>query len=127
MNRTILDAGALIALERNDRAMWSAIKLAALAGEDVVVPTTVLAQVWRGKASQALLAKALQHCVLESFDRVAKQVGELCGKTGTHDICDAHVAIVATAVGDALFTSDPKDLRRLVAACGRAVPVIVHC
>jgi hypothetical protein len=68
VSRSILDAGALIALERNDRTVWAALKLAALNGEDVVVPTTVLAQVWRGRASQALLAQALQHCVLESFD-----------------------------------------------------------
>ena len=106
MSRTILDAGALIALERNDRAVWAALKLAALTGEDVVVPTTVLAQVWRGKSSQALLSKALQHCALDSFDRVAKQVGELCGKVATSDICDAHVAL-ASSHGGVLYTSDP--------------------
>jgi hypothetical protein len=127
MSRSILDAGALIALERNDRAVWAALKLAALNGEDVVVPTTVLAQVWRGRASQALLSQALQHCVLESFDKVAKAVGELCGKAGTDDICDAHVAIAATIAGGTLYTSDAKDQRRLIAACGRTAPIIVRC
>jgi hypothetical protein len=127
VSRTILDAGALIALERNDRAVWAALKLAALSGEDVVVPTTVLAQVWRGRASQALLSQALQHCLLESFDKVAKAVGELCGKAGTGDICDAHVAIASTVAGGTLYTSDAKDLRRLISACGRTRPVIVRC
>jgi hypothetical protein len=127
VSRTILDAGALIALERNDRAMWAALKLAALSGEDVVVPTTVLAQVWRGRASQALLSQALQHCVLESFDKVAKAVGELCGRAGTTDICDAHVAIAATVAGGTLHTGDAKDLRRLIAACPGTAPVIVRC
>lgn len=110
-----------------DRGVWAALKLAALSGEDVVVPTTVLAQVWRGRASQALLSQALQHCILESFDTVAKAVGELCGKAGTSDICDAHVAIVATVPGGTLYTSDAKDLRRLIAARGRTAPVIVRC
>jgi len=127
VSRTILDAGALIALERNDRAVWAALKLAALAGEDVVVPTTVLAQVWRRKPSQALLSKALQHCALDPFDRIAKQVGELCGKASTSDVCDAHVALAASAGGGVLYTSDPADLRRLVAACGRSAPIIVRC
>lgn len=127
MSQLVLDAGALIALERNDRPMWTALKLAALAGEDVLVPSTVLAQVWRNRPSQALLAKALGHCGVASFDRVAKQVGELCAKAGTDDICDAHVAWIATRAESILYTSDPKDLRRLIAACRRSPPTIVRC
>jgi hypothetical protein len=127
MSRVVFDAGALIALENNDRPMWTALKRAALAGEDIVVPSTVIAQAWRGRSSQALLAKALQYCSIAPFDRVARQVGELCGKTGTNDICDAHVAIVATVSSGVLYTSDPNDLTRLVTACRRARPTIVRC
>jgi hypothetical protein len=123
----VLDAGALIALERNDRALWTALKLAALVGDDVIVPSTVLAQVWRNRPSQALLAKALQHCAIASFDRLARQVGELCAKVGTDDVCDAHVALVATSAESALYTSDPKDLQRLIAACRRNPPRIIRC
>jgi hypothetical protein len=124
---TVLDAGALIALERNDRAVWAALKLAALRSTDVLVPSTALAQVWRSRATQARLAKALQHCVIASFDSLARAVGELCGRTRTADICDAHVAIVAATQGEVLYTSDPRDLRRLIAAYGRTVPPIVRC
>ena len=127
MTRIVLDAGALIALERNERELWAAIKLASQRGEDVLVPSTALAQVWRGTATQALLALALQHCVISSFDSFARAVGELCGRARTADICDAHVALVAASQGDALYTSDPKDLRGLVAACGRRRPTIIHC
>src|SRR6185436_11124693 len=35
----VLDAGALIALERNERALWAALKVAALADEEVLVPS----------------------------------------------------------------------------------------
>jgi hypothetical protein len=123
----VLDAGALMALERNDRAVWAALKLAASKVEDVLVPSTALAQVWRGSRSQAQLAKALRHCVIAPFDPLARAVGELCGRTRTANICDAHVAIVAATGGDSLYTSDPRDMRRLVAAWGRRRPAIVPC
>jgi hypothetical protein len=122
-----LDAGALIALERNDRRLWAALKVAALRSTDVVVPSAALAQVWRGTPAQAQLAHALRHCVVASFDEIARSVGELCGRTGTRDICDAQVAIVAAARASVLYTSDPADMRRLMAALGRKHPVIVRC
>jgi hypothetical protein len=123
----VLDAGALIALERNDRAMWAMLKLAASSGAEVIVPSTALAQVWRGTPAQAPLSRALQHCETASFDAVARDVGELCGATRTSDICDAHVALVAATRGDALCTSDLADMRRLLAACGKRRPVLVRC
>lgn len=127
MSGIVLDAGALIALERGDRALWAVLKLAALRAEDVLVPTTVLAQTWRARASQAALARALVHCIPAPFDPVAKQVGELCGRTKTTDICDAHVALIAATRGCVLYTSDPTDLRRLITACGVTKPSIIRC
>lgn len=123
----VLDAGALIAIEGDDRTMWAVLKSTATNGRDVIVPSTALAQVWRGSPSQARLARALSHCVIASFDRLARQVGELCGRARTSDVCDAHVAIVAAIVGDVLYTSDPTDMRRLITAYGRGTPVIVRC
>ena len=103
VSRTVLDSGALIA-----RAIWAALKLAALKSTDVLVPSTTIAQVWRGTAAQAQLSKALQHCVIASFDAVARSVGELCGRTRTADICDAHVAIIAASQGDVLTRVTPR-------------------
>jgi hypothetical protein len=74
-----------------------------------------------------MLSKALQHCLIASFDLLARAVGELCGRTRTRDICDAHVAIIAATEGEVLYTSDPADLRRLVVAYGRRRPAIVRC
>jgi hypothetical protein len=127
MSAVVLDAGALIGLERNDRQLWAALKLAARSGDEVLVPSTALAQVWRGTSSQALLATALAHCVISPFDVLARKVGELCGRARTRDICDAHVALVAAAQADAVYTSDPDDIRRLIAACGRRRPTVVTC
>lgn len=127
MSACVLDAGALIALERNDRAMWAALKLAVRNGEDILVPSTALAQVWRGKAGQAVLSRALQHCVIASFDPLAMAVGKLCGKAGTRDLCDAHVALVAAEQAQILYTSDPEDLERLIRAAGKRRPRVVAC
>ncbi len=123
----VLDAGALIALERNDRALWAALKLAAASDADVVVPSAALAQVWRGTKAQARLAAALEHCVIAPFDPEARAIGELCGRTRTTDVCDAHVAIVAARRGKALYTSDPVDLRRLLDACGKRGLTLIRC
>jgi hypothetical protein len=127
LKRVVLDAGALIALEQNDRRLWAVLKLAALSSQDVFVPSAALAQVWRGTATQARLAAALGHCVIASFDTVARRIGELCGMTRTKDVCDAQVAIVAATMGDVLYTSDVGDMRRLLAALGGRIPVIVRC
>jgi predicted nucleic acid-binding protein len=121
----VLDTGALIALERNDRVLWAALKLSALRSSDVLVPSTTLAQAWRGTTSQARLSMALRHCLIASFDAIARAVGELCGRARTNDICDAHMALVAATQGDVLYTSDPSDMRRLIAAVGpRRVPIV---
>lgn len=127
MSGIVFDAGALIALERNDRAMWAVLKLAAIRRIEVIVPTTVVAQVWRGTRDQANLARALDQCVHAAFDPLARRVGELCGRTRTTDVCDAHVALVATAGAAPVYTSDPRDLRRLIAACNAGKPTILVC
>ncbi len=127
MSAVVLDAGALIALERNDRPMWARLLAAASSERVVLVATTALAEVWRGQASQARLSRALAHCELAPFDREARAVGELCGRARTSDICDAHVAIVAARSGDVLYTSDPDDLEHLLEALGPRRPRVVRC
>ena len=127
MSGIVFDAGALIALERDDREMWAVLKLAASKGIDVLVPTTALAQFWRGTPGQARLSRALDLCELALFDPVARSVGALCGRARTHDVCDAHVAIVAATRGDAVYTSDPIDLKKLLSVYGRRTPVVLRC
>jgi hypothetical protein len=123
----VLDTGALIALERDDRNMWARILVAASRKARVVVPSTALAQAWRGVPSQARLARALSYCEIAPFDPLARAVGALCGRTNRADICDAHVALVASRSGDWLCTSDVDDMNRLLAACGGRRPVLVRC
>lgn len=125
--KIVLDAGALIGLERREHKLWTMLKVAASRRDHVLVPSTVVAQVWRGTRRQAALARALDQCIIAAFDVMALDVGVLCGLTRTSDICDAHVALVATRGGDILYTGDPEDLEPLIAACPGRAPVIMPC
>lgn len=115
-DRLVLDAGALIALERNDRAMWARLEAASEATLDVVVPVGALAQVWRGTPRQARLSQALAKTRPGVFDAIARAAGELCRAARTSDPIDASVVLNATGASSAIVTGDPKDIRRLVRA-----------
>jgi hypothetical protein len=108
----VLDAGALIAVDRADRQV---IRLLELAGE-VHVPAGALAQAWRNPARQVRLGRVLssEDIVVHPLDGPsARAVGQLCAATATSDIVDASVVLVARSVGGVTVTSDADDLRRL--------------
>ena len=119
MSALVLDAGALIALDRDDRAVWAILRVAADAGETVHVPAGVIAQAWRDGRRQVLLVRALRHCHEVSFDgRLARAVGLLCGQASTSDVVDASVALAVAGASRhddvTLLTSDRADLRHLL-------------
>jgi predicted nucleic acid-binding protein len=126
IDRLILDAGALIAVERNpggkvQRACERALK----AGAPAFLPTVVLAQVWRASARQAPLAKIRKVCRAVPFsEEIAEEVGRLLGLTGTSDVVDASVVTTAIMHNCVVLTSDPGDLRKLADAAGVRVPLI---
>ena len=69
--KLILDTGALIALERNDRRMWRLITPARGIDMPAVTHGGVVGQAWRkGGPRQALLAKALAGIVVRPLDAV---------------------------------------------------------
>ena len=113
-----LDAGALIAAERNDRDFWAFYKDATQEGVVMNLPAGVLAQVWRG-SEQARLAKLISSCHVVPLDEgLAKAAGLLCGRTGTSDVVDASVVAVAAQRGDPVLTSDARDIRKLATSAG---------
>lgn len=119
MSGIVLDAGALIAIERGDRGLWRLAKATVAIRHEIFVPSSVVAQVWRGSPSQALLSRVLDVSIIVPFDPLARRIGELCGKARRADICDAHVALFATLQdADAIYTSDPDDISHLLATCG---------
>jgi hypothetical protein len=116
MNGITLDAGPLIAFEKNDRKVVLALRVAAEAEVPITVPAGVVGQVWRDGARQVRLARLLASSAVHIEpldDSRARAAGQLCGATGTKDVTDAAVVLGARARGDTVLTSDIDDLRRL--------------
>ncbi|MDQ3034335.1 MAG: PIN domain-containing protein [Myxococcota bacterium] len=116
MKRLVLDAGALIALERRDPRAVALLEEIVRARVAAHVPAGVVAQVWRGSSRQHPIIRLLRADALrvhELTERVAYRVGLLLGASGASDVVDAHVAILGRALGAVVVTSDPDDLRRL--------------
>lgn len=120
----VLDAGALIALDRNERSMWVRLKALHAGGELPVTHGGVVGQVWRGGARQARLARAVEGIDVRAIDGgLGRMAGELLGVTGQSDVIDASLALLA-ADSDEIVTSDPDGLEILVAATGNHVELI---
>lgn len=123
MTGVTYDTGALIAAERNDRQMWLLHRRALNRGVIPTVPTTVLAQGWRG-GPQPLMSRLLAGCYLEPLDeQLARSAGTACGRAGTSDIVDAVVVVGAAARGDQIATSDTDDILHLCKANGHTLDV----
>lgn len=111
-----LDAGALIALDRDDRRVVVLLARAQETSARVTVPATALAQAVRNPARQARLARLIRQPTTEvvALDRVdASGVGRILAASGTADVVDAHVVLCARRTGQAVATSDPDDLHHL--------------
>ncbi len=112
----VLDAGALIAVERGDRATAALIEVARRQSRPIIVPAGVVAQVWRDGSRQARIARLLtasQVSVDALTDAVARAAGVLCGAAGTADVVDASVVIAARRHNATVISADRNDLRRL--------------
>ena len=127
MSALILDAGALVAVDRGDRAMIARLRAAQQHDQDLRSNAMVVAQVWRDRhGRQAGLAQLLRAVDVRAVSpQDGRRAGVLLGITGTSDPVDATVVLLA-APGDRIVTSDPQDLAALAeAAANRAV--IVAC
>ncbi|WP_415031945.1 PIN domain-containing protein [Gordonia sp. (in: high G+C Gram-positive bacteria)] len=116
MSGLTLDAGALVALERGDEQVRALLRRAGERSLNVSVPAGVVAQVWRGGARQAAVARLLalpstEVVLLDEFG--ARAVGLVCGASGHADVVDVHVALVARERAAVVVTSDPDDLARV--------------
>jgi hypothetical protein len=121
----VLDAGALVAVERGDRDMVALIKRERRDGRAPLSHGGVIGQVWRGgHGRQATLARLLPGVDVRPLDDdLGRRAGVLLGAAGQADVIDAAVVLLAHD-GDEIYTSDPGDLRDLAMAAGLHVDLI---
>ncbi len=85
---------------------------------EVVLPRTVIAQVWRGSPRQANAGRLISAgstggspvIIDELTAERAKQIGVTIGAISDPDIVDVHVALAASERGHAVLTSDDDDI-----------------
>jgi hypothetical protein len=117
----VFDAGAFIALERRSAFMIGILDQALHGTIEIVLPRTVIAQVWRGTPRQAnvgrLVSAGLRRGSPVVIDELtaerAIQIGVKIGQTSHPDIVDVHVALAAAERGHAVLTSDDADIAKI--------------
>jgi hypothetical protein len=117
----VFDAGAFIALERRSPFMISVLNEALHGTIEVVLPRTVIAQVWRGTPRQAnvgrLVSVGLRRGSPVVIDELtaerATEIGIKIGQTSHPDIVDVHVALAAAERGHAVLTSDDAGIAKV--------------
>ena len=127
MSALVLDAGALVAVDRGDRAMIARLRAAQQHSLDLRTNAMVVAQVWRDRSGrQAALAQLLRAVDVRAVSpHDGRQAGVLLGMTGMKDPVDATVVLLADP-GDRILTGDTQDLTALAEGAGNHA-VIIAC
>ena len=122
--KAILDAGALVAVDRRDRALGAQLRVLQRQGTPLRASAAVVGQVWRDGRTQVNLARVLAGVGIEALGADdGKRIGDLLGQAGSADVVDGHVALLVSRE-DVVLTSDPGDIRVLLQA--RGVPARVQ-
>ena len=114
--RLILDAGAVIALSRNDPRARAFVRRAVELDAQVRVPVVVLAETLRGTQHDAAVHRVLNAVsdALPIDEMVGQRAGALLGRAGRSDTVDAIVVAEAIEAGGAeILTGDATDLTAL--------------
>jgi len=121
----ILDAGALVAVERADRFTTALVRRELLGHRVPITHGGVMGQVWRGGAGrQARIAKLLPAIEIRPLDEaLGRRAGILLGRARRSDVVDAALVLLAVD-GDTILTSDPDDLEPLAFAAGVHVDIV---
>ena len=122
--KAVLDAGALLAIGRQDRNFGARLRVLQRQGMPLRASAAAVAQAWRDGSRQANLARVLTGvgiAPLAAGD--SKRIGKLLAAARSADVVDGHVALLADP-GDIILTSDPADLAVLIEA--RGITASVH-
>ena len=111
MRGFVFGAGAFIALEHRSPLLLGILDEALHGTVEVVLPRTVIAQVWRGTPRQANTGRLISAGRVRGGPVIIdKQIGIAIGATSHPDIVDVHVALAAAERGHAVLTSDDADI-----------------
>ncbi len=122
----VLDAEAFSSLAGRatprEREVRAAMRAADRLGRDVVVPTVILAELYRGPRHSQFVDSCLSReagvRTRDTDRRLARLVGGVLAGAGagSDHLADAHVVAVAVEMGGGLIlTGDDSDLQRLAA------------
>jgi predicted nucleic acid-binding protein len=122
----VLDAEALSSLAGRpaprEREVRAAMRAADRQGRDVVVPTVILAELYRGPRRSQLIDSWLSRetgvRIRDTDRRLARLIGGVLAGAGAgpDHLADAHVVAVAIEMGGGLILAgDEGDLQRLAA------------
>jgi predicted nucleic acid-binding protein len=116
-HRLVLDAGAVIALGRNDPRARAALIAAGEIGAQVSIPAVVVAETVRSSGPRdASVNRVLRSVgdITPSDEAGARLAGRLLGIAGSNSTVDALIVAAAVEHGGAvILTGDPDDLGRL--------------
>ncbi len=122
--KAVLDAGALVAIDRRDRTIGAQLRVLQRQGISLRTSAAVIGQTWRDGRKQANLARILAGVGIEALSQDdGKRIGQLLSQAGSADVADAHVALMANPA-DVVLTSDPGDIRALLRV--RGIPARVQ-
>jgi hypothetical protein len=121
----VLDAGALMAVERGNRDTVALLNRELQAGRVPITHGGIVGQVWRGGSGrQAYLARLLPALDIVGLDDLlGRRAGVLLGRAKKRDVVDAALVLLASDE-DWLLTSDPGDLEPLARAAGLDVEIV---
>lgn len=121
----VLDAGALVAVERRVGQVSALIKRELLSGRRPITHGGVIGQVWRGGAGRnTVIARLLPGLDIVPLDgELGKRSGDLLARSGSGDVIDAAIVLVAHD-RDTILTSDPYDLATLAEAAELDVEIV---
>ncbi len=122
----ILDAGVLIAIDRGTETGRILLANVDRLTEPLHTTAAVAAQVWRNGSRQVRLTRALNAMTLHPFlSADVARVGEALRRSGTADVVDAHLFVVAQRIGHDILTADVDDFTSLRTAAAPNAPQVL--
>ena len=110
----IFDAGVFISLEdpSKRRVVLALVQRMQAAGIEPATNEAALAQAWRDPARQVSMTRLVKGTTVHPFGD-PRVIGLRCAASGTSDVVDASLAVLADQLQRSVLTTDARDLAKL--------------